>query len=127
MTKEAGCKPGLLLEAQIVKAPLVAKKRLEVLSEGWWKALKLEPFGVGCLEQEEVTSFAWKVGGVHVGVEENAEVGGKLELVKCENVVAIGGRCVRVLQQSSKMITRTGEVSWIWWGVEGLLPYTVVV
>ena len=56
------------------------------------------PFRVGCLESEEVASLAWIVGAVHVGVEKNAEVCGEVKLIKCENVVAVGSGCGRILQ-----------------------------
>ena len=98
LAKQASGKTGLLLEVHVVKAPLVVEKWLQVLHKGWWKALELEPFGVGRLKSEVVASLAWIVSAVHIGVEENAKVCGELELIKCENVVAVGGGCVRVAQ-----------------------------
>ena len=51
----------------------------------------------------------------------------ELELIKCKNVVAVGGGGVRILQESTKMIACAGEVCWIWRGVEGVLPCAVVM
>ena len=51
----------------------------------------------------------------------------ELELVKCEDVVAVAGRGLRILQEGAKVIACTGEVCWIWRGVEGVLPCAVVV
>ena len=79
--------------------------------------MKFEPFGVGCLENEEVASFAWIVGTVHVGVEENAEVCWELELVECENVVVIDRGGFRILEEGAQVIAGAGEVCRIWWGV----------
>ena len=51
----------------------------------------------------------------------------ELELVKCENVVAVDGGGIRILQEGAKMIACAGEVCWIWRGVEGVLPCAVVM
>ena len=51
----------------------------------------------------------------------------ELELVKCKDVVAIDGRGIGILQEGAKVIACTGEVCWIWRGVEGVLPCAVVV
>ena len=51
----------------------------------------------------------------------------ELELIKCKNVVAVDGGCVRILQESTKMATCAGEVCGIWRGMEGVFPCAVVV
>ena len=58
----------------VVKAPLVLEERFQMLCEGWWKSLKLKPFGIGRLECEEITCLAGIVGAVHVGVEKDVKV-----------------------------------------------------
>ena len=52
---------------------------------------------------------------------------GEVKLIKCEDVVAIVGGCIRILQESSKMVARAGEVCWVWRGMEGVLPGAVIV
>ena len=54
-------------------------------------------------------------------------MGRELELIKCEDVVAIDGRGIGILQECAKVFARTGEVGWIWRGMEGVLPCAVVV
>ena len=54
-------------------------------------------------------------------------MGRELELIKCEDVVAIDGRGIGILQECAKVIACTGEVGWIWRGTEGVLPCAVVV
>ena len=44
----------------------------------------------------------------------------KLELIKCENVVAADGGGVWILQESTEMATCAGEVCRVWRG--GFLP-----
>ena len=51
----------------------------------------------------------------------------ELELIKCEDVMAVDGRGLRILQEGAKVIAGTGEVCGIRWGVEGVLPCAVVV
>ena len=48
----------------VVKAPLVLEERLQMLREGWWKSLELEPFCIGRLECEEIARLAGIVGAV---------------------------------------------------------------
>ena len=98
-----------------------------MLNEGWWKPLYFEPFCVGRLEDEEVSSLAWVIGAVHIGVEKNAEVCRELELVQCKDVVAVDGGGIRILQEGAKVIACTREVCWIRRGVEGVLPCAVVM
>ena len=42
----------------------------------------------------------------------------ELELVKCKDVVAVDGRGIGILQEGAKVIACTGEVCWIWRGVQ---------
>ena len=98
-----------------------------MLDKGWWESLELEPFCVGRPEREEISGLAWVVGAVHVGVEKNTEMCRKLELIKCENVVAADGGGVWILQESTEMATCTGEVCRVWRGREGFFPCAVVV
>ena len=77
--------------------------------------MKFEPFCVGCREKEEVSSFAWVVCTVHVGVEKNAEVCGEVKLVKCKYVVAIDGGSFRILEEGAQVIAGAGEVCRIRW------------
>ena len=51
----------------------------------------------------------------------------ELELIKCEDVMAIDGRGLWILQEGAKVIACTGEVGGIWRGVEGVLPCAVIV
>ena len=77
--------------------------------------MELEPLRVCCLKSEEVAGLAGVVGAVHVGVEEDGEVWWELQLVQGEDVVSIGGGCVGILEESAKVVARTGEVCWIRW------------
>ena len=87
----------------VVKAPLVLEERLQMLREGWWKSLELKPFCIGRLECKEVARLAGIVGAVHVGVEKDVEVWWEMELVECENVVVVGGRRVRILEETAEV------------------------
>ena len=51
----------------------------------------------------------------------------ELELIKCEDVMAIDGGGLWILQEGAKVIACTGEVCGIGRGVEGVLPCAVVV
>ena len=51
----------------------------------------------------------------------------ELELVQCKDVVAVDGGGIGILQEGAKVIACTGEVCWIWRGVEGVLPCAVVM
>ena len=51
----------------------------------------------------------------------------ELELIKCEDVMAVDGRGLWILQEGAKVIACTGEFCGIWRGVEGVLPRAVVV
>ena len=84
-----------------VKAPLVLEERLQMLCEGLWKSLELEPFCIGRLECKEVARLAGIVGAVHVGLEKDVEVLWEIELVKCENIVVVDGRCVWILEETA--------------------------
>ena len=45
-----------------------------MLGERGGEPLESEPFCEGCLKSEEVTSFGWVEGAVHIGIEEEAEM-----------------------------------------------------
>ena len=68
LPQEAGREMWVVFEVGDVEAPLMLQKRFQVLSQGNWKALKLEPFVEGCLEGEKVWSFGWIESAVHVGI-----------------------------------------------------------
>ena len=51
----------------------------------------------------------------------------ELELVKCKDVVAVDGGGIGILQEGAKVIACTGEICWIWRGVEDVLPCAVVM
>ena len=72
-----------------------------MLREGWWKSLELEPFCIGRLECEEIARLAGIVGAVHVGLEKDVEVLWETELVKCEDIVVVGGRRVWILEETA--------------------------
>lgn len=62
-----------------------------------------EPFCKGSLKHEEISGFAGIEGAVHVGRDENAEVGWQLQLVKSEDVVVVDCWCSGVEEYSSEM------------------------
>ena len=74
LSEKASCEAWMLLEVCGVKSPLVLKKTFQVLAERCGESLKSEPFGEGCLESNEVASFAGVECAVHIGIEENAEM-----------------------------------------------------
>ena len=77
--------------------------------------MNFEPLRVSLLESKEVAGLAGVISAVHVGVEENGEMWWKLQLVQGEDVVTIGGRGGRVVEESAKVVARTREICWIWW------------
>ena len=92
-----------------------------MLSQGSWKALKLEPLVECCLRDEKVSSLS----AVHLGVQKDAEMWRQVELIKGENVMSVGGGRVWVEEKSVEV--RAGEIGWIRRSVEGFLPCSTIV
>ena len=101
--------------------------RPKMLGTFWGLPCQSERRREQCSQSGPVWGLAWVVGAVHVGVEKNAEMCRELALIKCKNVVAVDCGGVGILQEGAKMIACAGEVFWIWWGVEGVLPCAVVM
>ena len=91
-----------------MELPLARK----VLCAGQGKAENL-PFSKGVLESHVVPGLGRVEGAVHIGVEENAEVGWKLEVVQTEDVVSVCGGLVWIDEKCFEMTTGAGKVHWI--------------
>ena len=60
--------------------------------------------------------FGRRESAVHVGIEENAEVGRKLEVIKGKDVVPVCGGMVWIHEKRFEMVTRARKVEWTRWG-----------